>query len=125
MSPKRSPEVDAYLAAVEPKEARASLKKLRTIIRDEAPEAEECISYGMPGYKLNGYLVGFAVFKNHCSLFPGTTVKEFQSKLKAYKTSKGTIQFPHGELLPEPLIRQIVRARVRTNMEKASLRKRR
>ncbi len=113
-----APSVDAYLDQVQSKVARATLEQLRAIIRDEVPEAEECISYGIPSYKLNGYLVGFAAFKNHCSFFPGATVGDFLEHLKDYKTSKGTIQFPHDELLPESLIRTIIKARVADNLAK-------
>lgn len=113
-----SPEVDAYIAAVQPESARESLDYLRKIIHDEAPDAVECISYGMPGYKLKGYLCGFAAFKNHCSLFPGGRVELFLDKLGGYKVSKGTIQFPHGHFIPEPLIREIVRTCVEANAAK-------
>lgn len=107
--------VDEYLANLTNAAARKTLSRLREIIRDEVPEATECISYGMPGYKLNGYLVGFAAFKNHCSLFPGGTVGDFLHLLEGYKTSKGTIQFPSDQLLPGETIRTILRARVAQN----------
>lgn len=103
--------VDAYLAAVESGSARDALSRLRSIIREEAPDAEEVISYGIPTYKLNKTMMSFAAFKNHCSLFPGYTVQEFADQLKAYKISKGTIQFTPGNPLPEPLVRAIVQAR--------------
>lgn len=111
--------VDAYMAAIEPDVARVTLSRLREIIREEAPDAEECISYGMPGYKLNGPLVYFGVFKKHCSLFgTSTTSDDFAEELSGYNTSKGTIQFPHDALLPEPLIRKIVRRRLEINLAK-------
>ena len=110
--------VDEYLAGVTPEEARTSLSKLRAIIQSEIPEAEEVISYGMPGYKFNGYLVGFAAFKNHCSFFPGAIVADFADELSGYKTSKGTIQFSRDQPLPETLVRTLLKARIADNLAK-------
>jgi uncharacterized protein YdhG (YjbR/CyaY superfamily) len=110
--------VDQYLSAIDWQEARVALARLRQIIGEEAPEAKECISYGMPGYKLNGYLLGFAAFKNHCSLFPGGTAEDFAADLKGFKTSKGTIQFTPDQPIPEEIVRKIVRARVAANLAK-------
>lgn len=115
--------VEEYLDQIQSDEARQSLSWIRSIIRDELPSAEELISYGMPMVKLYGMVVGFAAFKNHCSLFPGHTVSEFTEELKGYKTSKGTIQFPHDQPLPESLIRAIVRKRADENMAIALLKK--
>ena len=110
--------VDEYLAQVDWAEGRAALERLRVIVLEEAPDAEECISYGMPGYKLNGYLLGFAAFKNHCSIFPGGTAQDFADELTGFKTSKGTIQFSPDSPIPEPLVRRIIRARVEANLAK-------
>ena len=108
--------VDEYLAQVPSDEARASLERLRSIILEEAPGAQELISYRIPTYKVNGFLVGFAAFKNHCSFFPGHTVADFTEELKGYKTSKGTIQFRPDKPLPESLVRSIVKARLAENL---------
>jgi uncharacterized protein YdhG (YjbR/CyaY superfamily) len=108
--------VDEYLAAVASDEARAALSELRATIRSEVPEAEEVISYGIPTFKLNGFIVSFAAFKNHCSFFPGHTVRDFAGELTGFKTSKGTIQFLPNKPLPEALVRAIVRARVTENL---------
>ena len=110
--------VDEYLAQVDWEKGRVALERLRAIVREEAPDAQECISYGMPGYKQNGYLLGFAAFKNHCSLFPGGTAEAFSEALSGFKTSKGTIQFTPEKPIPEPLVRRIVRARVEANLAK-------
>jgi uncharacterized protein YdhG (YjbR/CyaY superfamily) len=108
--------VDAYLSGIESEAARTSLSKLRALIREEAPGAEEVISYGIPTYKLHGYVASFAAFKKHCSFFPGHTVRDFTEELKGYKLSKGTVQFPHGDPLPEQLVRAMIRARVAENL---------
>jgi uncharacterized protein YdhG (YjbR/CyaY superfamily) len=118
MAQEQSKEVDAYLASVPSDDFRSSLQRLREIIREEAPEAQEVISYGMPGYKYKGYLVGWAAFKNHCSLFPGGTALEFADKLKDFKISKGTIQFTPDHPIPEPVVREIIRARIAQNSRK-------
>ena len=110
--------VDEYISAVPSEEARAALRRLRQVIREEAPEAVECISYGMPGYKQNGYLLGFAAFKSHCSLFPGGTAMEFADRLDGFKISKGTIQFTPDRPIPEPMVREIIRARLAANRAK-------
>ena len=110
--------IDEYLASVSSEDARTSLSMLRAIIREIAPDAEETISYGMPAFKLNGPFIWFAAYKNHCSLFAGHNVAEFADDLKAYKTSKGTIQFRPDKPLPESLVRAIVEARLAENLAK-------
>ncbi len=115
--------IDDYLSRV-PEEARATLEKLRQQIRAAAPKAVEVISYGMPMFKHNGMVAGFAAFKDHCSLFPGSAVmEEYQEELKRYDTAKGTIRFPAGKPLPAALVKKLVKARVRQNEAKAARRK--
>ena len=111
--------VDEYLAGLDQEWARASLTRLRELVREEAPDAQECISYGMPGYKWHGMLVYFAAFKNHCSFFPGGHVGQFSDELSGFKTSKGTIQFTESNPLPEELVRKIVRQRLAGNLAAA------
>ena len=111
--------VDEYLAGV-PEPACSTLKHVRAVIRSVVPkETTEVISYGIPMFKFNGMLVGYAAFKKHCSLFPtGSSVLDrFEKELKGYRTSKGTIQFPLDEPLPDALIKKIVKARVKENRE--------
>lgn len=67
----------------------------------------------MPAFKYKGWLIGFAAFIKHCSLFPGAAViKTFKKDLKGYRISKGTIQFPLNKPLPTPLVKRIVKVRV-------------
>ena len=107
--------VDEYLAAV-PKEARATLEKLRKTIKAAAPRATEVISYQMPMYKQHGMVVGFAAFKDHCSLFPGAKpIETHKDELKAYETSKGTIRFSSDKPLPTALVKKLVKARIAEN----------
>ena len=115
--------VDEYLAGV-PKEARATLEKLRRTIKAAAPMASEGISYQIPMYKHHGMVVGFAAFKNHCSIFPGAAVMDaFREELKPYDTSKGTIRFRVDKPLPATLVKKLVRARIKENEARANRKK--
>jgi uncharacterized protein YdhG (YjbR/CyaY superfamily) len=110
--------IDEYLASF-PKDVQGILQGLRQVIRESAPEAKEAISYQMPTYKLNGNLVYFAAFKNHIGFYPGASaIEAFKEKLAKYKTSKGTIQFPINEPIPFELVKEIVKFRVKENLEK-------
>src|SRR5882757_1200238 len=87
--------IDEYLARANP-DQRAALNNLRRIIRRVAPKAQECISYGIPAFRLNGHsLVFFGAWRNHCSLYPGssTTLKKFRDDLKSFQITKGTVRF--------------------------------
>lgn len=113
-------DVDQYLAGV-PKEARATLEKLRKTIKAAAPMASEGISYQMPMYKHHGMVVGFAAFKDHCSIFPGSAVMDaHKEELSRYDTSKGTIRFPVNKPLPAALVKKLVKARIRENEARAN-----
>jgi uncharacterized protein YdhG (YjbR/CyaY superfamily) len=116
--------IDEYLA-FQPEKVMEALENLRQIIRETAPEAEEVISYGIPAYKYQGMLVYFAAYKKHCSLFAGNgaLTEQMQEQLKAYKTSKGTIQFTVEKPLPDELVREIVKIRMKQNEEKMKSKK--
>jgi uncharacterized protein YdhG (YjbR/CyaY superfamily) len=106
--------VDEYLALV-PDDARAALEKLRKTIKAAAPDTTETISYQMPTFKYQGRaLVGYAAFKNHCSLFPysGKIMNLCKEELESYETSKGTIRFPVDRPLPSAVVRKIVKTRM-------------
>lgn len=114
-------DVDSYLEAIPSDAARDSLKALRAAIRAAAPEAEECIAYGIPTYKFHGMLCSFGAFKKHCSFFPGHTVRDFTEELKGYAISKGTVQFSHDRPLPEGLVTAMVKARMAENLGKRAV----
>ena len=102
-----------------PKNVQNILEKLRKIIRESAPEAEEAISYGMPTFKLNGNLVHFAAFKNHIGFYPTPSgIETFKEELTPYKSSKGSVQFPLDKPIPYELVRKIVVFRVKENLKK-------
>ena len=103
-------EVDQYLNSLEPAQAEA-LRHIRSIALTTAPEAEEAMSYGMPGLRYKGkYLVTYAAFKDHLSVFPGSqAIENLKSQLTNYKLSKGTIQFTLENPLPGQLVKDIIR----------------
>jgi uncharacterized protein YdhG (YjbR/CyaY superfamily) len=87
---KKPKTTDDYLAAVSA-DKRAALETLRTAIKAAAPEAEECISYQLPAFRLNGkLLVAYGAAANHCAFYPGSTLQGLKDELKNYDTSKGT-----------------------------------
>ena len=108
-------EIDAYLAELdEPK--RSTLSHLRGSILAVVPDAEQCISYGMPAFKVQGKTVaGFAAFKNHLSYLPhsGSVLPQLASDLAAYKGTKGSLHFPIDQPLPPDLVAKLVATKVR------------
>ena len=112
------PDVDAYLAQF-PEPVQARLAAMRRTIRKAAPKAEECISYRMPAYRLQGMLVYFAAFKNHVGFYPTASgIRAFKKALAGYKQATGSVQFPLDRPLPLGLVGRIVRHRVRENLAK-------
>jgi uncharacterized protein YdhG (YjbR/CyaY superfamily) len=106
----RASGVDAYIAK-QPPDAQAVLQRVRRIIRKRLPQAEEGISYQIPTYKLNGqYVVYFAGWKRHWSLYPVTeSVRAaLEKELEPYELSKGTVRFPLAEPVPTRLVERIV-----------------
>lgn len=106
-------EVDKYLNSLD-QDQKLALQRIRSIVLTIVPESEEVISYDMPVFKYKGkYLLGYAAFKDHMSLFPGSGVVEKISKdLDSFKTSKGTIQFTLDHLVSDTLVKKIVKFRV-------------
>ena len=107
--------ISAHLATL-PQPQRDTLTALRTTLRDLLPDAEECMSYNMPCFKVDGVAVaGFDGFKRHCSYFPhsGNIVGQV-SGIPAWCTvaSRGTLQFPVDRPLPKVVVRKLVRARL-------------
>jgi uncharacterized protein YdhG (YjbR/CyaY superfamily) len=104
---------DDYLATVRDARKRGALKALRKSIATSAPKAEECISYGLPAFRLNGkFLLAYGAAANHCAFYPGSTLTHFKKELKDYDTSKGTIRFSADKPLPSTLVRKLVLRRI-------------
>jgi uncharacterized protein YdhG (YjbR/CyaY superfamily) len=110
-----SQEIDSYLAALgEP--ARATLDDLRRSTLAVIPDAEQCISYGMPALKVGGKTVaGFAAFKNHLSYMPhsGSVLDKLGEDLVGYQSTKGSLHFAASRPLPRALVRKLVNTRLR------------
>jgi uncharacterized protein YdhG (YjbR/CyaY superfamily) len=109
--------IDEYLATLS-EEKRAALERLRKTIKSVVPKAEECISYGVPAFRLDGRpLVAFGAAANHCAFYPmsSSTVAADKDELEGYDTSKGTIRFETNKPLPATLVRKLVKARIAEN----------
>ena len=123
--------VDEYIATY-PKDVQIMLRRVRATIRRAVPNAEEVISYQIPTYKLHGgYVVYFAGWKQHYSLYPATNqlVAAFKHDLAPYKVNKGTIRFPLSQPVPVTLIGGIAKflakeAAERARAKRARLKKR-
>ncbi|PRQ03502.1 hypothetical protein ENSA5_15320 [Enhygromyxa salina] len=94
---------DAYLEAITDPDKRAALERIRELVAKAAPQAEECMSYGVPAFCVGGRpLVAYAAFKAHCGLSPlsPALIEDFAAQLEGFSTSKGTIRFaPRGAAL--------------------------
>jgi uncharacterized protein YdhG (YjbR/CyaY superfamily) len=107
-------EIDRYLAGLYPPQ-RSTLEALRKSIMEAVPQAEQCISYGAPAFKLHGKPVaGFAAFQNHLSYLPhsGSVLATLPDDVAPYETSKGSLKFAINKPLPKRLVKKLVRARM-------------
>ena len=108
-------DIDRYLSTVdEPK--RSTLAALRNSILEVVPHAEQCISYGMPAFKVHGKTVaGFAAFKNHLSYLPhsGSVLAALDADVTRYERTKGSLHFAIDKPLPKRLVRKLVMTRMR------------
>jgi len=111
--------IDEYIAGF-PADVREILEKIRMTIRRAAPDAEEKISYRMPAFTLRGNLVHFAAYKNHIGLYPAPTgTVEFNKELSVYRAAKNSVRFPLDRPIPFDLISQIVKLRVKEDLDRA------
>src|SRR5262245_46652530 len=109
--------IDEYLAAL-PDDQRAALERIRKSVKAAAPRAEECISYQLPAFRLDGKpLVAFGATASHCAFYPmsSLTIAAHKEELASYETSKGTIRFPAARTLPATLVRKLVKGRIAEN----------
>lgn len=111
---KKPETIDEYIASFS-EDIQVRLKAVRETIQKAAPQATEAISYGLPTFKLNGKnLVHFGGFKHHIGFYPTPSgITGFEKELEPYKRSKGSVIFPHEIKLPLPLIRKIVKSRMK------------
>jgi uncharacterized protein YdhG (YjbR/CyaY superfamily) len=107
-------EIDQYLAALD-EPARAALAQLRDMIAAIVPDAEQCISYGMPAFKLRGKTIaGFAAFKNHLSYLPhsGSVIPQLANETAGYTKTKGSLHFSIDKPLPKKLVKALLDTRM-------------
>lgn len=115
--------VDAYIAAC-PADVQPILRKIRALVRKEAPHAEEKISYRMPAFFLDGALIYYGAFTQHIGIFPPVKGDaQLKKDLAPYLGEKGNLRFPLDEKMPYPLIRRFVQARVKENRQRAASRR--
>lgn len=106
--------IDEYLETV-PEDRRRALEHLRVKIRSIIPRAEECISYRIPAFRLDGVVVaGFCATAKGCSYFPfsGSTLKSLARELGRYDQTKSALHFSADEPLPTTLVRKLIKTRI-------------
>lgn len=114
--------IDAYIAAFSP-EIQNILQRIRQIVREAAPEAQEVISYRMPAFRQAGILVYFAAFKNHIGLYPPVSGDaDIEQAIAPYAGEKGNLRFPFDKPIPYDLIARISTLRLKQNLAKAATR---
>ena len=107
------------LATVKP-EPRAALQALRETILEVAPDAVECVSYGMPAFRVKGRVVCyFAAAKGWCAFYPGGHAADWAAELPGFSISKGTIRFQPGAPIPDDVLRRIIARCVERNSVRA------
>lgn len=113
--------IEAYLAGLAP-DQRLALAHVRALVAAEAPEAEEALVYGVPGFRRDGALVCYAGFKNHCGFYPMSpaVIAALSAELMGFETAKGTIRFTPDHPIPNSLIVEIVRRRLDENARTAA-----
>lgn len=111
--------VKEYLDSL-PNNVKKALGSIRKAIISAAPEAAESISYRVPFYRLNGHLAAIVAHKNHCSFVTMShdVIKQFKDELKQFKVSGTTIHFQPGKTLPALLVKKIIKARLKENLER-------
>ena len=116
-------DMDDYISRF-PKNVQEILEKIRTTIKNAAPEAEETINYQIPTFKLEGNLVHIAAYKKHIGFYPTPSgIEKFKKELSVYEGAKGSVKFPLERPIPFDLISKIVRFRVNENLERADTKK--
>ena len=106
---------DAYLAAL-PVDQRTCLQALRAHLSSLLPQAEEVISYAMPGFRIGKKMIaGYAGFAKTCGYYPhsGNIIPQFADELDrlGFKHSAGGVSFTPACPLPPDLVQRLVAAR--------------
>ncbi len=100
--------IDDYIDTF-PADVQVILQEVRRRIRNAAPATAEKISYGIPTFTLSGaYLVYFAGWKHHVSVYPVPAGDaNFDREIEPYRASKGTLKFPLAKPIPYDLIERV------------------
>jgi len=107
--------IDEYLATVRDDRRRTALQRLRARIRAVIPDAEECISYRIPAFRLHGAVVaGFGAMAKGCSYYPfsGSTLRALARHVSGYEQTRGSLHFSPDRPLPAALVRRLIKARI-------------
>jgi uncharacterized protein YdhG (YjbR/CyaY superfamily) len=116
--------IDEYIAGF-PRDVQETLQRIRAIIRDAAPDAEEAIKYQIPTFVLHGNLVHFAAFQKHIGFYPTpSAIAAFSGELRGYESARGSVQFPLNKSVPFTLIKKMVEFRVKESRAKMATKKR-
>lgn len=112
--------IDDYIASSAP-EARPVLRKIRSIVKDAVPDADETISYRMPAFRTEGVFIYFAAFKHHIGVYPPLRGDErLEKALLPYRGDKGNLKFPLDQPMPYTLIGRVAKSLARMRRNKAS-----
>ena len=106
--------IEAYFRAI-PADRRQLLEQLRAQIKRIVPDAQECISYRMPAFRLDGVVIaGFAATAQGGSYYPfsGSTLKKLAGDLRAFSQTPGALHFSAERPLPAALVRKLLKARI-------------
>ena len=119
--PKPPKSIDEYIASV-PAEIQLRLQRIRDLVSEIAPDADETISYRIPAFKLHGrILIYFAAHTEHIGMYPAPYgVPQFERDLAKYGAGKGTLRFPHDHALPIPVIKRVLKYRLQQTLAKAA-----
>lgn len=112
--PNKPKTIDGYLATIG-RDRRQQLEDLRRTIRRAVPDAEECISYGIPAFRVDGgVLAGFGATRDGCSYYPfsGQTLPELASELVGYQRTKSALHISVEQSLPVRLLRRLLATRL-------------
>lgn len=113
MSKEKPTTVEQYIVAA-PEHAHQKLRELRAILKEAAPKATEAIKWGYPVFEDERILFSYSAHKTHLNFMPTrTTLEQFKSELKDYKTGVDTIQFPYDQPLPKGLIKRVAKYRIK------------
>ena len=112
--------VDEYIARFSP-ETQAILQRVRQVVREAVPDAQEVISYQMPALKVHGIVVYFAAFKHHIGIYPPVGAKAMvELGLAPYAGEKGNLRFPFAQPIPYELIARVAQTRAQQDAVNAA-----